>query len=41
VSLLASIAEQLHEETGIERAKVWKQMRDLAHQLKSSREIWQ
>lgn len=41
VSLLASIVEQLHEEGGIERAKVWKQMRDLAHQLKSSREIWQ
>jgi len=41
VSLLASVVEQLHEEAGIEHAKVWKQMRGLAHQLKSSREIWQ
>lgn len=40
VSLLASVVEQLHEESGIERAKVWRQMRDLAHQLKSGREIW-
>lgn len=41
VSLLASVVEQLHEEAGIEHAKAWKQMRALAHQLKSSREIWQ
>lgn len=41
VSLLASVVEQLHAESGIERAKVWSQMRDLAHRLKSSREIWQ
>ena len=40
VSLLASVAEQLHRDVGVERAQVWKQMRALAHQLKSSREIW-
>jgi transcriptional regulator with XRE-family HTH domain len=40
VSLLASVVEQLHREEGVERAQVWKRMRELAHQLKSSREIW-
>ena len=40
VSLLASVAEQLHRDAGVERAHVWKQMRALAHRLKSSREIW-
>jgi transcriptional regulator with XRE-family HTH domain len=40
VSLLASVVEQLHREEGVERAQVWKQMRALAHRLKSSREIW-
>ncbi len=41
VSLLASVAEQLHQEIGLERARVWKHMRDLARRLKSRREIWQ
>ena len=40
VSLLASVVEQLHREEGVERAQVWKRMRELAHRLKSSREIW-
>jgi transcriptional regulator with XRE-family HTH domain len=40
VSLLASVVEQLHWETGVERAQVWKRMRELAHNLKSSREFW-
>ena len=40
VSLLAAVAEQLHRDVGVERAQVWKRMRALAHQLKSSREIW-
>ncbi len=40
VSLLASVVEQLHREEGVERAQAWKRMRELAHQLKSSREIW-
>jgi transcriptional regulator with XRE-family HTH domain len=40
VSLLASVVEQLHREEGVERALVWKRMRELAHRLKSSREIW-
>lgn len=41
VSLLASVVEQLHRETGLERAQMWKRMRTLAHTLKSSREFWQ
>lgn len=41
VSLLASVVEQLHLEDGIERAQTWRQMRGLAHRLKSSRELWQ
>lgn len=41
VSLLASLVEQVHDETGIERAQVWQRMRELAHSLKSAREIWQ
>jgi transcriptional regulator with XRE-family HTH domain len=40
VSLLASVVEQLHLENGIERAQIWKRMRELAHQLDSRREIW-
>ncbi len=40
VSLLASVVEQLHQEEGVERAWVWQQMRDLAHTLKSRREMW-
>lgn len=40
VSLLASVVEQLHREEGVERAQVWKLMRELAHRLKSSRGIW-
>lgn len=40
VSLLASVVEQLHREEGVERAQVWKRMRELAHRLKSRREIW-
>jgi transcriptional regulator with XRE-family HTH domain len=40
VSLLASAVEQLHREEGVERALVWKRMRELAHKLKSNRGIW-
>jgi hypothetical protein len=40
VSLLASVVEQLHQEEGVERAQVWKRMRELAYRLKISREIW-
>lgn len=40
VSLLASVVEQLHREEDVERAQVWKRMRELAHRLKSRREIW-
>ena len=40
VSLLASMVEELHSELGLERTQIWKKMRELAHQLKSSRELW-
>ena len=40
VSMLASVVEQLNLEEGVERAQVWKRMRELAQRLKSSREIW-
>ena len=40
VSLLASVVEQLHREDGVERAQVWKRMRELANRLKCGREIW-
>jgi transcriptional regulator with XRE-family HTH domain len=40
VSLLASVVEELHVEAGVERAQVWKRMRELARRLKSSRELW-
>lgn len=40
VSLLACLVEELHLALGVERTKVWKKMRELARQLKSSRELW-
>lgn len=40
VSLLADVVEKLHEELGVDRTQVWKKMRTLAHQFKSSRELW-
>lgn len=40
VSLLAAVVEELHEELGVDRTQVWKRMRTLAHQFKSSRELW-
>lgn len=40
VSLLASVVEELHLKLGLERAQVWKNMRELARRLKSSRELW-
>lgn len=40
VSLIASVVEQLHQESGLERARAWKHMRELARRLKSRREIW-
>lgn len=41
VSLLASVVEQLHAEESVDRAQAWKRMHDLAHRLKSRRELWQ
>ena len=40
VSLLAAVVEELHEELGVDRTQVWKKMRTLAHQFKSSRQLW-
>ena len=40
VSLLAAVVEQLHQEEALPRAQGWRQLRELAHRLKSRREIW-
>lgn len=40
VSLLASVAGQLHEELGIGRDEIWKNYRTLAAVVKSYRDIW-
>lgn len=40
VSLLAAVAEQLHDETRISREDVWKNYRELAYRAKSRRDIW-
>lgn len=40
VSLLAKVVEQLHADHDIERSEIWKQMRQLAVNLKSSRQLW-
>ncbi|WP_217808688.1 hypothetical protein [Derxia lacustris] len=41
MSLLAGVVEQLHAETGLERAAGWRRLRALAHELKTTREVWQ
>lgn len=41
VSLLAAVAEQLHDETDIGRDAVWKNYRSLAREVKSKRGIWE
>ena len=41
VSLLAAVAEQLHDESGIGRDEVWANYRSLAATVKSYRDIWQ
>ena len=41
VSLLASAVEQVHAQTGLDHATVWRNMRTLARRLMSSRPIWQ
>ena len=41
VSLLAGVADQLHDEARIERGEVWASFRALARQVKSLRDIWQ
>ena len=40
VSLLAAVAEQLHDEANLSREGVWENYRSLARQLKSRRPIW-
>ena len=41
VSLLAAVADQLDNETGIGRESVWKNYRRVARQVKSRRDIWE
>ena len=41
VSLLASVAGQLHDESGLSRDEVWNNYRNLASMVKSFRDIWQ
>jgi transcriptional regulator with XRE-family HTH domain len=41
VSLLASLVEQLHQESAIDRETLWKNFRSLARGLKSKRDLWQ
>lgn len=41
MSLLASLAEQLHREAGMQRELVWQNLRTLALQARSKRDIWQ
>ena len=41
ISLLASLAGQLHRESGMDRAQAWRHFRQLAHQVLSKRDIWQ
>jgi hypothetical protein len=41
VSLLAAVAEQLHDEMDISRDAVWKNYRSLAREVKSKRGIWE
>jgi len=41
MSLLSSLAEQLHRESATSRQDLWKTFRRLAQQVKSRRDIWQ
>lgn len=41
VSLLAKVVDEIHAENGLPRAQVWKQMRNLAHELQCYRLLWQ
>ncbi|WP_156924541.1 hypothetical protein [Derxia gummosa] len=40
-SLLANLVEQLHAESGRERADAWKRLRALAQSVGAMRDIWQ
>lgn len=41
ISLLASVCEQLHDQSGLARQQVWQHLRQLARQVMSKRDIWQ
>jgi transcriptional regulator with XRE-family HTH domain len=41
VSLLAAVADQLHDESKIDREAVWKTYRSLAREVQSKRGLWQ
>lgn len=41
VSLLAALAEEMHRDAGMPPQAVWQRFRQLAHQVKSRRDLWQ
>lgn len=41
ISLLARVVDELHADSGIERAALWRHLREMARQLGCLREIWQ
>lgn len=41
VALLASVADELHEDPGVDRALVWSHLRAIARRLGCRRELWQ
>ena len=41
VATLAQVVEQIHTETKVARSDVWKNMRQLAHQMKVTRDIFE
>jgi transcriptional regulator with XRE-family HTH domain len=41
ISLIASLVEELHIETGSDRALIWQRLRTLARELSCLRDVWQ
>lgn len=41
VSLLAKVVDEIHAENALPRAQVWRRMRNLAHELRCYRLLWQ
>ena len=38
--MLAKAVEQVHADSGVARGEVWANMRGMARQLKSTRDLW-